>query len=247
MVSEVEQLTPCLTGRISSSSSPLPAWKRGLDLACLIVSLPLTVPVGLFIAVFIKLCSKGPIVFKQERVGFGGQRFTCYKFRSMRVNAEISSHQNHLKQLIRSDKPMTKLDSTGDVRLIPGGVILRATGLDELPQLINVWLGDMSLVGPRPCLPYEYAEYSGWEKQRCNAAPGLTGLWQVSGKNKTTFREMIQLDIRYSQTKSLWLDVKIMFLTFSALLTQVRETMEANAGTLIFRGRNAGRETPQPV
>ena len=118
---------------------------------------------------------------------------------------------------------MTKMDYYGDPRLIPLGFFLRASGLDELPQLINVLQGEMSLVGPRPCLPYEYDVYLPWQKQRLDTLPGLTGLWQVSGKNKTTFTEMIRLDISYARNRSPWLDVTIMARTVFALVAQVRE------------------------
>lgn len=145
------------------------------------------------------------------------------KFRSMHVNADSSVHEQHTQHLIRSGKAMVKLDRSDDPRMIPGGQILRATGLDELPQLINVLRGDMSLVGPRPCMPYEFEEYEEWQKQRCNALPGLTGLWQVAGKNRTTFDEMIQMDIRYHRESSLWLDLVIIFNTIPALVAQVLE------------------------
>jgi len=119
---------------------------------------------------------------------------------------------------------MTKMDVKGDPRIIPLGVPLRASGLDELPQLLNILRGDMSLVGPRPCVAYEYEKYLPWQKERFNSLPGLTGLWQVSGKNRTTFDEMIQLDIEYSQTKSLWLDTKIILKTIPALIVQMQDT-----------------------
>lgn len=209
------------------NAPPLPAWKRLLDLLCIAASLPVTLPLGLAIAAYIKLTSPGPVLFRQERIGYRGRRFWCLKFRTMRVNADSSCHQQHLRQLIESDAPMIKLDVKGDPRLIRGGAFLRATGLDELPQLINVLRGEMSLVGPRPCLPYEYEQYDAWARQRCDAVPGLTGLWQVSGKNHTTFRRMIELDIQYARTKSLWLDLRIMAKTFSALAAQVRETRAA--------------------
>ena len=213
----------------------MPVWKRLLDLFCLLISLPVTLPVGLCIAAYIKVVSQGPALFRQERVGLRGQRFVCLKFRTMRVNADQQAHARHLRALMEADAPLTKLDAAGDPRLIPGGAFLRATGLDELPQLINVLLGEMSLVGPRPCIPYEYEILSEHDKQRFEAVPGLTGLWQVSGKNKTTFSQMIELDIRYARTKSLWLDLKIMARTFSALAAQVREA------------RQAARPTPAPV
>jgi lipopolysaccharide/colanic/teichoic acid biosynthesis glycosyltransferase len=111
--------------------------------------------------------------------------------------------------------------------LIPGGWLLRASGLDELPQLLNVLNGDMSLVGPRPCLPYEYENYSPWQKERFNSTPGLTGLWQVSGKNRTTFEEMIRLDHAYTENLSLWLDAKIILLTVPALLLQIGDVRSA--------------------
>jgi len=142
----------------------------------------------------------------------------------MKMNADTTAHQAYLNQLMGSNAPMVKMDAKRDSRLIPGGWLLRATGLDELPQIINVLRGEMSLVGPRPCIPYEYENYTIWQKQRFTSLPGLTGLWQVSGKNKTTFSEMIHLDIQYANKKSLWLDLKIMVMTAPALLQQVIET-----------------------
>jgi lipopolysaccharide/colanic/teichoic acid biosynthesis glycosyltransferase len=201
--------------------APLPRWKRWVDLLCLAVSLPVVVCLGAVIALWIKLVSSGPVFFRQERVGYHGQRFLCFKFRTMRVSADTSNHQHHLRQLITSEAPMTKLDSQGDDRLIAGAAFLRATGLDELPQLLNVWRTEMSLVGPRPCLPYEYEQYSDWQKGRFAALPGLTGLWQVSGKNRTTFNQMIHLDIQYAEHKSLWLDLAIMLKTPVVLLKQI--------------------------
>ena len=122
---------------------------------------------------------------------------------------------------------MTKLDANGDSRIIPFGKFLRASGLDELPQLINVLRGEMSLVGPRPCVAYEAEKYLPWQRERFNAAPGLTGLWQVSGKNRTTFTRMMELDIEYTRRKNLWLDLKIIFMTVPALLVQMRDMKRA--------------------
>jgi exopolysaccharide production protein ExoY len=201
----------------------VPVGKRILDIGCLLLALPTLLPLFIGIAALIKIVSPGPIFFKQERVGFMGRKFRIFKFRTMKVNAETQTHQNHLKDLISSDTPMTKMDAKGDPRVIKFGGILRSSGLDELPQLINVLRGEMSLVGPRPCTPYEYEQFQPWHKQRFRALPGLTGLWQVSGKNKTTFNEMINLDIRYASDWSLWLDMKIMFMTFPVLLGQVKE------------------------
>ena len=197
--------------------------KRTLDLFCLLLALPTLLPLMLGIAALIKIVSPGPIFFKQDRIGFMGRRFRMFKFRTMRVNAETSTHQSHLKDLINSNAPMTKLDVKGDPRVIPCGSILRSSGLDELPQLINVLKGEMSLVGPRPCTPYEYEQFQPWHKQRFRALPGLTGLWQVSGKNRTTFNEMIELDIRYAKEWSVWMDMRIIALTVPVLLSQVKE------------------------
>jgi lipopolysaccharide/colanic/teichoic acid biosynthesis glycosyltransferase len=122
---------------------------------------------------------------------------------------------------------MQKMDSKVDSRIIPFGLWLRASGLDELPQLINVLWGEMSLVGPRPCLPYEFDEYLPWQKERFGAVPGLTGLWQVSGKNKTTFVEMIHLDIQYAKNKNVWSDLKIILRTIPALIIQMLESRQA--------------------
>jgi lipopolysaccharide/colanic/teichoic acid biosynthesis glycosyltransferase len=199
-----------------------PQWKRTMDVLFILLAAPAVLPIGLLIAAYIRLVSRGPIFFKQERVGFKGTTFLCYKFRSMKVNAETSTHQNYTAHLIKkSDVPMVKMDSKGDKRLIPFGSLLRATGLDELPQLINVWRGEMSLVGPRPCTGYEYDQYLPWQKERFNVVPGLTGLWQVSGKNHTTFNEMIHLDIAYGKLQSPWMDMKIILKTFPALFDQV--------------------------
>lgn len=242
MMTETKQMTVGVNQEGDRNPTALPLWKRTLDLVCLLVSLPVTLPVGLCVAAYIKLTSRGPVIFRQERVGLRGRRFTCFKFRTMHVNTEVTSHQRHLSHIIRADVPMTKLDTKGDPRLIPGGAILRAAGLDELPQLINVLLADMSLVGPRPCVPYEYEELSAWDKQRLEAMPGLTGLWQVNGKNKTTFRQMIALDIEYARTKSLWLDLSIMFRTFAALKTQVSETREAIAEPVLLPAPAVTRE-----
>jgi lipopolysaccharide/colanic/teichoic acid biosynthesis glycosyltransferase len=207
------------------SFADVPTWKRILDISCILLALPVAAPLMALIALYIKLVSPGAVFFKQERVGLRGRTFDCLKFRSMRPNADTKVHQNHLRDLIATDRPMTKMDIMGDPRLIPLGALLRSSGLDELPQLINVLRGDMSLVGPRPCTPYEFQDYQPWQKERCNTLPGLTGLWQVTGKNKTTFTEMIQLDIFYTRNKSPLVDLRIMLSTFSALFHQVRDTV----------------------
>jgi len=217
------------------SSVQIPMWKRVLDITCISVALPFLSPLLLIIAAIIKAGSKGPILYRQQRVGFRGQRFTCFKFRTMASSADTSIHEAHCQRLIVSDLPMVKMDSQDDSRLAPLGRVLRATGLDELPQLINVFRGEMSLVGPRPCLPCEYERHLPWQKERFRTLPGITGLWQVSGKNRTTFNEMIRLDIRYDESKSLWLDVKILFRTIPAVIVQVSETRNGRNGKLSGR------------
>jgi lipopolysaccharide/colanic/teichoic acid biosynthesis glycosyltransferase len=202
----------------------VPAWKRFLDIACVAIALPFLLPVMVAIAALIKCASRGPVLFLQERVGLRGRRFICFKFRTMKANADVGVHQRYLAELMQSDKPMLKMDAKCDPRLIPFGSILRSTGLDELPQILNVLGGQMSLVGPRPCLPYEYENYEPAQRRRFDTLPGLTGLWQVSGKNRTTFSEMIALDVRYAREKSAWLDLKIMFKTIPALVSQVLDT-----------------------
>ena len=207
----------------SSDSARIPRWKRALDIVCILIASPVLLPVMAVISALIKLGSKGPILFHQERIGHLGQRFMCLKFRTMETDADASVHEGHCARLIDSDLPMVKMDSHGDSRVVPFGRQLRATGLDELPQVINVLRGDMSLVGPRPCLPCEYDRHLDWQKERYNTLPGLTGLWQVSGKNTTTFNQMIRFDLQYDRKKSPWLDLIIMLRTIPAVIVQVQE------------------------
>jgi len=211
-------------GDTTEASAQIPSWKRLLDISLILLSMPLWLPVVLFLTLWIKCVSPGPIFFRQERIGYRGKRFMILKFRTMKVNVETQSHERYLDQLIHANRPMTKLDASGDPRIIAGGRILRAMGLDELPQLFNVFRGEMSLVGPRPCTPHEFGRYKVWQQERVNAPPGLTGYWQVNGKNKTTFTEMINMDIFYTKNMSLWLDLTIMVKTFPAVLAQVIET-----------------------
>lgn len=170
-------------------------------------------------ALIVRVSSRGPILFRQERIGLFGRPFVCLKFRTMYVAAETQSHQAHLASLMTNGQPMTKLDLE-DRRIIPLGMLIRATALDELPQIFNVLRGEMSLVGPRPCLPYEFERFRAEHIGRFDAVPGLTGLWQVSGKNSTTFQEMIRLDVHYARTLSFWRDVRILLVTFPVLLSQ---------------------------
>jgi lipopolysaccharide/colanic/teichoic acid biosynthesis glycosyltransferase len=180
-----------------------------------------------FVGILIKIVSPGPSLFRQERIGCRGKPFTIFKFRTMVVNADTGVHQGHLNRLMDSNAPMKKLDAAGDPRLIPCGLMLRSLGLDELPQIFNVIRGEMSLVGPRPCVPYEYANYTPQHRRRLEAVPGLTGLWQVNGKNRTTFQEMVDFDVSYSQNKSLLLDLKILFRTIPAIISQTKDIQES--------------------
>ncbi len=200
-----------------------PGWKRILDLSLIVLALPLLLPLMVFIASLIRAVSSGPVLFRQERVGHRGKRFICFKFRTMFAGNDSTTHQRHLAQLMTSNRPMVKMDAAGDPRIIPFGRLLRSSGLDELPQIINVLRGEMSLVGPRPCLPYEHEGYLPWQRERFNALPGLTGLWQVSGKNKTTFEQMIRLDIQYTRNPSLAEDLRIVCKTLPVLVNQLLE------------------------
>jgi len=208
----------------------VPKWKRPLDLMLLFALLPVVVPLACVLSALIRLVSRGPVFFTQDRVGFRGRQFRLYKFRTMHLNADSNIHANYFASLMDGNSPMRKLDVSGDKRLIPFGRFMRASGLDELPQLINVLRGEMSMVGPRPCTIYEYERYQPRHKLRFRSLPGLTGLWQVSGKNSTTFEEMIDLDIRYADMATLWLDFKIVLKTPLTLWGQISEQMPNSIG-----------------
>jgi lipopolysaccharide/colanic/teichoic acid biosynthesis glycosyltransferase len=219
---------------VAAARLRVPLWKRMLDISCVLADSVVWVPAWLLIGMIIKIVSPGPILFKQERVGHMGKKFRCLKFRTMTVNADTDVHQIHLNQLMTSNQPMKKLDGAGDARLIPGGIWLRSFGVDELPQLINILRGEMSLVGPRPCVAYEYEMFEPHHRRRCETLPGLTGLWQVNGKNRTTFGKMMELDLAYVESKSPFLDLKIMACTVPAIFIQVLD---------IKMGRKAAAET----
>ena len=212
-------------GLESAASSGLPLWKRFLDVSLIVLTLICWLPVMVFLMGWIRLVSPGPIFYRQQRVGYRGRRFMIFKFRTMHVNADTRTHEEYFARLMEADRPMVKLDAAGDSRLIRGGRFLRASGLDELPQIFNVLRGEMSLVGPRPCLPTEFDRYQQWQRERFNTAPGLTGYWQVNGKNTTTFKEMIAMDIFYVRKVSILLDVKIMFQTVPTLLREIGSTV----------------------
>jgi lipopolysaccharide/colanic/teichoic acid biosynthesis glycosyltransferase len=187
------------------------------------------------VSLWILMVSPGPLLYRQERVGYRGRRFMILKFRTMHVNSETLSHEGYFEKLMQSNCPMTKLDSCGDARLVRGGRILRALGLDELPQLFNVMRSEMSLVGPRPCTAREFEHYRPEQKLRVNAPPGLTGYWQVNGKNKTSFNQMITMDIYYGQHMSVLMDLSIILRTVPAIGIQVCESISRKAGSKIDR------------
>jgi lipopolysaccharide/colanic/teichoic acid biosynthesis glycosyltransferase len=203
----------------SMTACPTLWWKRVVDVAGATLGLVALSPVFLVVAGYIKLVSRGPVIFRQMRVGRGGVPFECLKFRTMHDGSDRSAvHRDYFRHLMSSDCPMTKLDGQADHRIIPGGCFLRSIGIDELPQLVNVIRGDMSLVGPRPCIPYEADGYLDWHRGRFDVRPGLTGLWQVSGKNRLSFDAMIRLDIAYAQKLSFRLDMLILAMTVPVVL-----------------------------
>jgi lipopolysaccharide/colanic/teichoic acid biosynthesis glycosyltransferase len=212
-----------------------PGWKRILDLSFVLITLPVWLPVMLLVMALIRFSSAGPIFYRQERVGYHRRRFMIFKFRTMQVNAETRTHEDYFASLMRSEAPMTKLDAAGDSRLIPWARFLRASGLDELPQIFNVLRGEMSLVGPRPCLPSEFNRYEKWQQNRVNAPPGLTGYWQVNGKNKTTFNQMIFMDLFYIDKMSIWFDLGIIVKTVPVLV------FETIAALKRYRSRTISR------
>jgi exopolysaccharide production protein ExoY len=205
----------------------VPAWKAFFDVIFVLLALPFWLPLMLLLMLLTRVASRGPVFYRQKRVGLGGTHFFIWKFRTMKVSAETQSHERYFEHLMRSDRAMTKLDTQGDPRLTPFGRILRASGLDELPQIFNVLSGEMSLVGPRPCLPNEFAKYEPWQRERVNALPGLTGFWQVNGKNRTTFSEMIRMDLFYVDHISFLLDLKIILKTGAAIAREVVESQQA--------------------
>ena len=202
-----------------------PFWKSAVDFVGALLLLVVLSPLFLVIALFIKVVSPGPVFYRQQRIGFQGNPFRIWKFRTMHVDNDAGGHRRYLNHLLENDVPMTKMDDGGDGRIIPFGKFLRYSCLDELPQLFNVLKREMSLVGPRPCLPYEAEKYLQWHARRFDAVPGMTGLWQVTGKNRTTFKEMVRLDIRYSRELSPALDTKILLLTAPAILGMVSEPL----------------------
>ena len=215
------KLYPDLSGRVSKRRLPLVV-KRAIDIVGSGLLLLILLPVLAAITLAIKLSSEGPVIFEQERLGQFGKRFKCLKFRTMYTNNDARLHREYVRRLIageaekveKSETEPVVYKITNDPRVTPLGKFLRKTSLDEFPQFWNVLRGEMSLVGPRPPLPYEFEVYDFWHRRRVlEVKPGVTGLWQVSGRSRMCFDDMVRLDLRYSQRWSLWLDFKILLAT----------------------------------
>lgn len=232
---------PVADGLVETASRPFYYfWKRVFDITIALFALLLIWPLMLAIMICVKLDSSGSAFFAQKRVGVQRRRvngkvywaqvyFTCYKFRSMRIDADQNLHRKFVEAYIAGDdarmasvqpdkKGKTKYKLNGDPRVTRVGNFLRKTSLDELPQLWNVITGDLSLVGPRPAIPYEVEKYSEHHLQRLHAYQGMTGLWQVKGRGDLGFNEMVELDIEYTQCQSFWMDMKILLGTVPAVL-----------------------------
>jgi lipopolysaccharide/colanic/teichoic acid biosynthesis glycosyltransferase len=199
--------------------------KRALDVAGSLALVAALSPLFLLIGALIKATSKGPVFFRQQRIGTAGRPFMMLKFRTMRLGADESIHKQYVTQFIQSGAGAAAADGgvfkiVNDPRVTPLGRFLRRSSLDELPQFFNVLKGEMSLVGPRPPLAYEVENYKRWHRRRLfEAKPGITGLWQVTGRSRTTFEDMVRLDLRYARSHSVWTDIKILAATPRAVVT----------------------------
>ncbi len=187
--------------------------KRSFDIIASVIGLIALSPIFLAVAIAIKWDDGGPVFYDQVRVGKNGRKFKMYKFRSMRVNAE--NEMEKLQEHSEVDGAMFKMKN--DPRVTRVGKFIRKTSIDEFPQLLNVLLGQMSIVGPRPPLPREVADYTQYDKQRLYVKPGCTGLWQVTARNSVGFQEMVNIDLDYIQRRSIWLDLKIIFKTVKVI------------------------------
>jgi lipopolysaccharide/colanic/teichoic acid biosynthesis glycosyltransferase len=200
--------------------------RRTVDIVVASLLIVLFSPLLLAVALAIRIDSRGGALFRQRRVGYGEREFTLFKFRSMRVDADPRGHQEYVTALIKGDDAVREDSSDTlyklavDNRITPVGRWIRTWSIDELPQLFNVVLGDMTLVGPRPAIPYEVAEYPTWYLERFAVKPVLTGFWQVSGRSERTYEEMVRLDIQYARTRSLGLDLSILFKTPLVVLSR---------------------------
>jgi exopolysaccharide biosynthesis polyprenyl glycosylphosphotransferase len=196
--------------------------KRSIDILGALIALILLAPLMLVVALVIRLTSPGPVIFKQTRLGKDGVAFDFYKFRSMFVNRDDLIHQKFVAELIKNgheNAGSTKFKMDADPRITAIGRFIRRTSIDELPQLFNVLKGDMSLVGPRPPIPYETKNYQAWHLRRIlTVKPGITGLWQVTGRSRVSFNEMVRMDIRYIRECSLMVDLKILLKTVRVVL-----------------------------
>ena len=218
-------LYPDLSNR-AGNKQPLLILKRALDVVGSLALIVLSAPLCAMIAIAIKLTSKGPILFRQMRVGQHGRQFEFLKFRSMYLGNDHNVHREYVTKLINKEAPAIPTQQqgavfklAGDKRITPLGRFLRKTSLDELPQFINVLVGDMSLVGPRPPIPYELAAYQTWHRRRVlEVKPGITGLWQVTGRSTVDFDSMVRLDLKYATSWSPWLDIKILLRTPLAVI-----------------------------
>lgn len=205
--------------RVAGESRMANTLRRCLDVVFALALILLLSPLLIGVALAVRIDSRGPAFFRQRRVGYMEREFTLYKFRSMRVDADPRGHQEYVTSLIKGEN--TAPDGGGeslyklavDNRITPVGRWIRRWSLDELPQLFNVVKGDMTLVGPRPAIPYEVSEYPNWYRERFSVKPGLTGYWQVSGRSERTYEEMVRLDIEYAGRRSLGLDLRILLKT----------------------------------
>ena len=201
------------------------ATKRVFDVLAVSLGLVIISPLLFVVALLVKLESPGPILYRQPRIGENGRLFTMLKFRSMRADTDFGLHKAHVTRLITENLSLDQRENQGtlkiqnDPRVTRVGKIIRKTSIDELPQLFNVLRGEMSLVGPRPPIPYEVELYKDWHKRRFEAIPGMTGLWQVKGRNRVSFDEMVRMDIEYIEHQSLWLDLQILIKTPLAVVT----------------------------
>ena len=213
MLSVYPELKSNSVGKVASDVA-----KRAMDIFLAVIALVLLFPVFLIVPLLIKFTSPGPVFFRQKRVGFGGRQFTFLKFRSMQVNNDESEHKAFVTNFIKNSDRQTDgsqpFKIVNDKRITPIGRFLRKTSLDEIPQLINVLKGDMSLVGPRPPIPYEVDEYRVWHRRRVmEVRPGITGFWQVYGRSSTSFENMVRMDIFYIKYRNLFLDIMLLVKT----------------------------------
>ena len=199
--------------------------KRFVDVLGAAAGLALLSPLFAVLAIAVRATSPGPAIYRSERVGRHGRRFRMYKFRTMRDGNDPRAHEQYLKEHIREGRPAEITDSgiriykpRRDPRVTPLGAWLRKLSLDELPQLYNVLRGEMSLVGPRPCLPYEWDLYRSWQKRRLDVKPGCTGLWQVTGRSRVRFEDMVMLDLIYAHNSNLFGDLKLIAQTLPVMV-----------------------------